>query len=90
VAEACDLPFNYEWYGDPDTRSYKVSFDKIKNTLGYNTQISIKEGAKNVFNALKNGKLNPEDPRMITVKWYKHLLDMQQFLKDTQIDGMLI
>ena len=35
VAEACSLPFNYEWYGDPDTRSYRVIFDKIKETLNF-------------------------------------------------------
>jgi nucleoside-diphosphate-sugar epimerase len=90
VAETCNLPFNYEWYGDSDTRSYKVSFNKIKNTLNYKPQTSIKEGAKNVFKALNEGRLNPNDPRMITVKWYKHLLEMQQFLRDTEIDGMLL
>lgn len=90
VAEACDMPFNYEWYGDCDTRSYNVSFKKIKDVLGFKPQTSIKDGAKHVFVALKDGKLNPEDPRMITVKWYKHLLEMQQFLKDTELDGMLI
>ena len=31
VAEACNLPFNYEWYGDCDTRSYRVNFNKIKD-----------------------------------------------------------
>lgn len=90
VAEACDLPFNYDWYGDCDTRSYKVSFNKIKDTLNFRPQTTIKKGAKNVFNALNEGKINPDDPRMITVKWYKHLLEMQQFLKDTQIDGVLL
>jgi nucleoside-diphosphate-sugar epimerase len=90
VAEACDLPFNYEWYGDCDTRSYQVSFDKIKDTLNYKPQTTIKQGAKNVFDALNDGTLNPDDPRMITVKWYKHLLEMQQFLKSTEIDGVLL
>ena len=90
VAEACSLPFNYEWYGDRDTRSYRVSFNKIKETLGFKPQTSIKDGAENVFNALKEGRLNPDDPRTITVRWYKHLLEMQQFLKDTEIDGMLL
>ena len=90
VAEACSLPFNYEWYGDCDTRSYRVSFNKIKDTLGYKPQTSIKKGAENVFNALKEGKLNPDDPRVITVRWYKHLLEMQRFLKDTEIDGVLL
>jgi nucleoside-diphosphate-sugar epimerase len=90
VAEACRLPFNYEWYGDCDTRSYRVSFNKIKDTLGYKPQTSIKKGAETVFTALKEGRLNPDDPRVITVRWYKHLLEMQRFLKDTEIDGMLL
>ncbi len=90
VAEGCNIPFNYEWYGDCDTRSYRVSFNKIKETLGYKPQISIKKGAEKVFNALKEGRLNPDDPRVITVRWYKHLLEMKQFLKDTEIDGVLL
>ena len=90
VAQACDLPFNYEWYGDCDTRSYRVSFNKIKDTLSYKPQTTIKKGAKTVFNALKDGRLNPDDPRMITVQWYKHLLEMHQILKDTEIDGVIL
>jgi len=90
VAESIDIPFNYEWYGDPDTRSYRVSFSKIKDTLHFMPQITIRQGARNVFDALKDGRLNPDDPRTITVKWYKHLLEMQQFLKDTEIDGILL
>ena len=90
VAEACDLPFNYEWYGDCDARSYQVNFNKIKDTLNYKPETTIKQGAKNVFEALKDGTLNPDDPRMITVKWYKHLLEIQQFLKSTEIDGVLL
>jgi nucleoside-diphosphate-sugar epimerase len=90
VAQACDLPFNYEWYGDCDTRSYRVNFNKIKDTLSYKPQTTIKKGAKTVFNALKDGRLNPDDPRMITVQWYKHLLEMQQILKDTEIDGVIL
>ncbi|MEJ2126801.1 MAG: SDR family oxidoreductase [Candidatus Bathyarchaeota archaeon] len=90
VAEACDLPFNYEWYGDCDARSYQVNFNKIKDTLNYKPETTIKQGAKNVFDALKDGALNPDDPRMITVKWYKHLLEIQQFLKSTEIDGVLL
>jgi len=90
VAESCNLPFNYEWYGSPDTRSYRVSFGKIKETLNFKPQTTIRKGAKNVFGALKEGRLNPDDPRTITVKWYKHLLEMQQFLKDTEINGVIL
>jgi nucleoside-diphosphate-sugar epimerase len=90
VAEACDMPFKYEWYGDCDARSYHVSFNKIKETLNFKPKTTIKQGAKKVFDALKDRTLNPEDPRMITVKWYTHLLEMQQFLRSTEIDGVLL
>ena len=90
VAEACDLPFKYEWYGDCDTRSYRVSFSKIKDTLNFKPKTTIKKGARNVFTALRDGKLNPDDPRVITVKWYKHLLEMQQVIRDVEINGVIL
>jgi len=90
VADAIDLPFNYEWYGSPDTRSYRVSFDKIKKTLSYKPSYTPKEGSKEVFQALKEGRLNADDPKTITVKWYHHLLEMHAFLKNVEIDGALL
>jgi len=90
VAEAVGLPFNYEWYGSPDNRSYRVSFRKIKETLGFQPHSTLRDGAKEVFDALKEGRLNADDPRTITVKWYKHLLEMHSFLKNIEIDGALL
>jgi nucleoside-diphosphate-sugar epimerase len=90
VAESIGLPFNYEWYGSPDTRSYRVSFDKIKDTLNYKPSYTPKEGAKEVFDALKEGRLNSDDPRTITVKWYKHLLETYAFIKDIENKGALL
>ena len=90
IAEACNLPFNYEWYGDCDTRSYKVNFNKIKEILNFEPKISISQGAKNVYEALNSEKLNPEDPRMITVKWYKYLIETQKFINDIEIDGIVL
>jgi nucleoside-diphosphate-sugar epimerase len=90
IAESINMPFNYEWYGSPDNRSYKVSFKKIKETLNFKPQYTPREGAKEVFEALKDGRLNPDDPRTITVKWYKNLLEMQKFIKNIEIDGKLL
>lgn len=90
VAEACGLSFVYEWYGSPDKRSYKVSFDKIANVLGYKPRYTPREGAREVFDALRDGRLSGDDPRTITVKWYKHLLEMQKFIRDVEIDGVLL
>ncbi|HKZ94906.1 MAG TPA: SDR family oxidoreductase [Candidatus Bathyarchaeia archaeon] len=90
VAEAINMPFNYEWYGSPDNRSYKVSYNKIQKTLNFKPNHTLNQGAKEVFDALKEGKLNPDDPKTITVKWYKHLLEMHAFLKNTEINGALL
>jgi nucleoside-diphosphate-sugar epimerase len=90
VAESISLPFKYEWYGSPDKRSYKVSFDKIRKTLNYQPDHTLKDGSKEVFEALKEGRLNPDDPKTITVKWYRHLLEMRAFLKDVEIKGALL
>jgi nucleoside-diphosphate-sugar epimerase len=90
AAEASGLEFKYEWYGSPDHRSYKVSFQKISKLLGYKTIYNPFSGAKEVYEALKNKALDPDDPRTITVQWYKHLLEMQQFIKQTEIRGALL
>jgi nucleoside-diphosphate-sugar epimerase len=90
VAESINLPFNYEWYGSPDTRSYRVSFDKIKKKLKFKTQYTPKQGAKEVFDALKEGKLNADDPRTITVKWYKHLLEMHKLIHEVEVKGAIL
>jgi len=90
VAESCGLPFVYEWYGSPDKRSYKVSFDKIAKVLGFKPKYTPREGAREVFDALRDGRLSGDDLRTITVKWYKHLLEMQKFIRDVEINGVLL
>lgn len=74
IAKAIDIPFKYEWYGLPDHRSYRVSFNKIKETLNFSPDYNAEKGAIEIWEALKSGRLNPDDPKTITVEWYKHLL----------------
>ncbi|MHA1607374.1 MAG: NAD-dependent epimerase/dehydratase family protein [Candidatus Freyarchaeota archaeon] len=90
IADAIGLPFEYEWYGFPDHRSYRVCFDKIAGTLGFKPEYDVRRGAREVYDALKDGRLDPDDPRTITVKWYKHLLEMREFLKEIELDGVLL
>ncbi|WXG40379.1 MAG: SDR family oxidoreductase [Candidatus Freyarchaeum deiterrae] len=90
IAESIDLPFTYEWYGSPDKRSYKVDFNKINETLNFKPSQTPKEGAKEIYENLKNGKVNGDDPRTITVQWYKHLLEMQTLIKNIEIDGAIL
>ena len=74
IAEAIGVPFEYEWYGLPDHRSYRVSFSKIKEKLGFEPQYNAEKGAVEIWEALQSGKVDPDDPRTITVEWYKTLL----------------
>ena len=74
IAKAINIPFKYEWYGFPDHRSYRVSFKKIKEILNFSPDYNAEKGAVEIWEALKTGKLNPDDPQTITVEWYKHLL----------------
>jgi len=90
ITEALNMPFNYEWMETVDTRSYRVSFDKIKRVLNFKPEYTVKDGAREIYNALVNGEINPDDPRWITVKWYKHLIEMREFLKQVEINGRLL
>lgn len=89
VAEAIGLPFEYEWYGSPDERSYQVSYDKIADVLNFKPKFTIGEGAKEIYKALSEGYVT-DDLKTITVKWYKHLLEMHDFLKEVEIEGRLL
>lgn len=90
VAESINMPFNFEWYGSPDHRSYRVNFDKIRKTLKFEAKYTPKEGAREVFEALKEGRLNADDPKTITVQWYKRLLEMHALIKNIEIKGVLL
>ena len=75
VAEAVGRDFEYTWYGLPDHRSYQVSFDKIAKVLGFVPDRTPEDGAREVFEALSEGRSDPDDPRTITVEWYRTLLE---------------
>ena len=64
----------YEWTGSPDTRSYKVRFDKVRKSLNFSPSWNIERGAKEIWEALKDSQISYTDLKTITVKWYKHLM----------------
>jgi len=89
VAKAMKIPFKKKWYGDPDSRSYKISFKKIHDTLGYKTKWTIADGAKEIYDALKKGK-TIDSIQTRTVEWYKYLLDAKQITESLQIRGNIL
>jgi nucleoside-diphosphate-sugar epimerase len=90
ITESLNIPFVYEWYGSPDKRNYRVDFTKIHKILGFKTEFTPAEGSREVYTALINGVVNPDDLKTITVKWYKHLLEMHKFIKSVELDGVLL
>lgn len=73
VAAGQGIPFEYEWYGDPDHRSYSVDFAKIVEEIGFLPDFNAEQGAKEVRDALDNESILPNDPSTITLGWYKSL-----------------
>lgn len=90
VAEAAGRPFEYEWYGDPDKRSYRVRFDKIAKILGYKPDYTIEDGVKEVWKALETGRLSWDDPTTRTVNWYRSLLEWKERLDDVSWHGQIL
>ncbi len=74
IANALEVDLKYEWYGSPDTRSYRVSFDKIRKVMNFKPEYNAESGAKEIADAIKSKELDVLDPRWITVSWYKDLI----------------
>ena len=74
---------------DADKRNYNVSFDKIKNVLGFEPEYSPDDGVKEIYEALKHGTVDTE-ARSVTVKWYKHIIEAKKLVDDLTINGRLL
>ncbi len=89
VCKVLGLPYVEDWYGDPDHRSYKVSFRKIADRIGYATCETPEAGAREIFAALRNETLT-DGPTTRTVEWYKSLIQWHDTLKGVvQRDAVL-
>lgn len=89
IGDSIGKPYEIEWYGDPDKRSYRVSFDKIRNLLGFETEYDPKSGAIEIYRALENG-LIADTIKTRTVDWYKHLLTSEKLLKDIMLKDTIL
>lgn len=78
-----------EWYGTPDNRSYKVSFQKAKRILGFETKYTPPDAVKEIETALTEGSLS-SDSKWITLDWYKHLMKDPQASKEVELRGTVL
>jgi len=72
-----------------DHRSYITSFKKIKDSLGFVSQFSISNGAKEIYNALSTNQID-DSMKTITLEWYKHIKSDLSLFKKLQINEQLL
>jgi nucleoside-diphosphate-sugar epimerase len=77
-----------DWYGDPDHRSYRVSFDKIEK-LGWKARHTARDGATEIYEKLESGALD-KTTETITLEWYKTLTKWHRIIKEIELHGGII
>ena len=77
------------WYGDPDKRSYRVSFDKIKKVLNWEPKWNAEKGVKEIVEKLESGVLDKTE-ETITLNWYKTLEKWYQIIKEMEMYGGIL
>ena len=72
IGDSVGIDYETGWYGEPDKRSYKVDFSKLKNKLGFKIKHSVPEASKDVYNALEE-KRTEKSEKTSVVNWYKKI-----------------
>lgn len=74
---------------DADKRNYNVSFEKIKNILGFEPEYTPSDGVKEIYGALKHGTVDT-GTRTVTVKWYRHIVAAKELMDSLTVNGRLL
>lgn len=75
---------------DPDLRSYNVGFDRIRHVLDFTPSRGIELGIREVLEALREGRLDPDDRRWYTLRQYRFLVDVERTWKAMAMDGSVL
>lgn len=89
ITEVIPKPVTIAWYGAPDHRSYRVSFDKIEKALGWQGKWTAAQGALEIYNALAAGEV-PSMDQTITLDWYSELIKWHKIIKDATLYGGIL
>jgi nucleoside-diphosphate-sugar epimerase len=90
VRETLPFPIEVEIAPDDvDKRNYKVSFEKLRTDLGFAPKITIPEGIREIYDAMKAGRVFP-GPETSTVGWYRTLLDAEKLVDRVKLNGRLL
>ena len=89
VEPMVDEEIKIDWYGDPDHRSYRLSFDKIEQTLRWKAKHSLESGVKEIIDALEQ-KLIDKTDITLTLSWYKQLVEWHKIIKRVEKYGGIL
>lgn len=82
-------PVSINWYGAPDHRSYRVSFDKIEKALNWKGRWTAAQGALEIYNALAAGEI-PSLDQTITLSWYNELIKWHRTIESVKLYGGIL
>lgn len=89
IANNCGEKCDIELSDTNDFRSYFASFKKIRETLGFSTQYTVKNGVEEMYQSLSNGDLT-DSIKTRTVDWYKELLTNSDLQKEHMMNGSIL
>jgi nucleoside-diphosphate-sugar epimerase len=89
IGKTLSIPYEIQWYGTGDFRSYKVSFKKFKDIVNFKPSYTPKEGSLEIFEALKTGKLQ-DSLKTKTVDWYKHLINSYELISEVSLRNTVL
>jgi hypothetical protein len=73
---------------DADKRSYNVSFEKIREKLGFSPKHDVDGAVREIYDALRRGL--DDDIKTRTLAYYRYLLDAEKIVKSLSIDGKVL
>ena len=89
VGDSISDNYDFEAKDTPDNRSYFASFEKISKVIGFKSEHSVEESSREIFDALKTKKMIFTE-KMITVKWYNHILNNPDLLQKLSINNKIL
>lgn len=89
IKENTGREIDIEWYGDPDNRSYRLSFAKLEQTLKWKARYEVEKGVEGIIDALQKGLID-RTPETITLEWYRSLSYWHKIIKDVEKYGGIL
>ncbi len=89
VGDSISKNYDFEAKDTPDNRSYFASFKKISETTGFEAKHTVEEASNEIYDALKTQKMIFTE-KMITVKWYNHILSNSDLTQKLAINNKIL